>query len=257
MELKSENLIYSSSNREVYRVGDVVYKKAKNLLGLWSNKSELQISKRNYNCLSFYKVTDDDMIIKTNYIDIYNEEDKYKKIFGQTKSELSVLCNIFYFNNNEQRMKNRLSEKSIQIFKEEYVSYKNKKYNKNILSLINIINRENLEPNDLVRSIHFYKNSYWLYDFGLTEQNYFNNMFILEITKDKDNYGKTERSTICLFKNFNGEYEINDEQCFKDVTEYYELPIEEIVEEYNTIKPGNNRLVYCVEEDEFFDSKEL
>jgi hypothetical protein len=184
MIIGNHNLLCKSSNRTVYKVGDCVYKKAHNSLGLASNKTEIELSKKVSNMLPFEVVTHDHSIIKTKYISILNKKEDYKRIFGYSKKDLLYIVEYFYFKTNTTRYNNRLPEYKKIEFNNYSNTIKNININFNLKQLINITVKHNLEPADLLNSLHFDNETFYIYDAGLTEENYLNNCFRFVIIRD-------------------------------------------------------------------------
>jgi hypothetical protein len=242
-------IIDEGSNRIILSDGEYVYKIPKNKCGLECNKNELLIGNKYDFTLKYELVDKEKYIIKTNLIDIKQDESDFIKLFGLKEKDLIRFIEYNYFLNDHKRQK-RINY-DMTIFNIPLMEAYGLIKNENVDKLLNICLNENIEPVDLVRGISFNDNEYGfiLFDFGFTEKTYFNTTFRLNITESRESYSKSMGS-IMFFRLINSKRykstQLNNE--FHEIG----LNYNKIINSYNKLKPKNNCLYYSIKDRSFY-----
>lgn len=235
-KIKKSSLIQESSNRIVYDGNDgYVYKVAKNKLGYESNKNECLISKKDkeyfvettkLSSKANYKVVKAKKIIINE--DLNDLDKEFINYFGMNKKETNYYLERFYMLNKEYRINNQ----DILLFRRMVNS---RGFNQNFINFKNTLLRYNLEPGDVMAGITFINNKPIIYDFGLTERTFFNNMFSVCFI-----YNNKLHSVIHYIKSYKNHYK---ERSFIRNNDYG-MSAKLFIKEYFKSKPVNNKLFY-------------
>ncbi len=202
MRLNKKDLIQSGSNRDVYLVDGCIYKKAKNKLGLESNKVECSLSSRDSLFVPTKPVTSDYNVVQALKMNMeLGADENFIKVFGLTKDVVIDILEDKYI--HQQKRRERLEELVCIGYKRK--KFENIKINKNLKRLINICLKYSLEAHDLVRGLLVTEYGFRIVDFGLTEGNYLGNMFIFKYIESNKLMAR-----IPFFRGFNGKFRMKD-----------------------------------------------
>lgn len=247
-KLKPKFLLHKSTNRAVYLINGVIYKKALNKLGLESNKNECELSGKSSVFNETELVTKDYHVIKAKYIENYDiNNDKFAQVFNITRNNLAIFLEYKYF--TPERMLRRMGcptfESKVKNDYPEYVkvleALKAHTPNDNLSELVRVVTEYNLEPSDILKNIVFVEDKPLILDFGLSEDNYFKNMFILKAFD-----GKECVMVNPIIKQFNNKF-------YPYINCYWVtgLKLNTIIESKKIINPRNNILGYDIQTKEF------
>ena len=249
---REENLCMKYTTRAVYAYNKYLYKVALNCVGLQSNINECNISKNELLPFKMVSYTDDYKIIRTKSRDVeikFGNEDLFQNYFGVSKSDVVTCLDYFYFMLNISRLGLLSIIKNLNPARSHELYFKNKK----IKEVCDFLLKYRIEPNEVIGLMSFYNNRLKLFDFGLTEENYFNNMFMVCL------YSKEDKiiCRFCYFKNFDGNYYnvLPKKKIFGTLPEIFiqfSLFDRMFIDRYQLVKPTNNIVNYNVETKEFY-----
>lgn len=235
MRLNKKDLIQSGTNRDIYLVDGCIYKKAKNKLGLESNKVECSFSSRDSLFVPTKRVTSDYKVVQCIKMNMELDcDENYLKVFGLTKGDVIDILEDKYI--HQQKRRERLEELVCIGYKRK--KFENIKINKNLKRLINICLKYSLEPHDLVRGLLVTEYGFRIVDFGLTEGNYFANMFIFRYIESNK-----LMANIPFFKGFDGHFRMKDKHILKS----YGLTESTVIRWYLDGHAKNNCIYYFKE----------
>jgi hypothetical protein len=203
--LKNFQLIGNGSNRIIFKNENKIFKLAKNQLGLDSNMNELILQDKS-EYFNNTKSIERNLLTESDFLDL-SKCQKVCEFYNVPQNEFLLSLEINYFLHGgrcEKRgfHKSRFENLTIpdRIKRCEYFH-----------TISDLCIKYDLECSDILKSSYILDNKLFIFDFGLTEENYFNNMRRIVISTP------IVAMNTFLYKDFSGDFVIDNEDYFLPV----------------------------------------
>jgi hypothetical protein len=200
--LKNFQIIGNGSNRAIFKNGDKIFKLAKNQLGLDSNMNELILQNKSEH-FNNTKSIERNLLIEADFLDL-SKCQKVCQFYDVPENEFLLSLEIEYFLHGGRHDRRGFDKSRF-----ENLTMPGRIKNCEYFHIISdLCTKYDLECADILNSSYILDNKLVIFDFGLTEENYFNNMKRIVITTPI-----ISMSTL-LLKDFNGDFIIDNEDNF-------------------------------------------